>query len=234
MNCLICKKKFIKKTYNNKFCSDKCKKENKVKYWKKYWKFYISSIYMKLRRNKQRKYSWKHRNQKRKYDKKYYKFYQKKLIKQQKKYYQENKEKIKYNQRLYYLKNKKKINIRSKKYNIKRRKKDINFKIMCILRKRIWAALKRKSKLISTINLLGCSVKKLRKHLEKQFKPGMSWKTYGKGWNGRGMKQWHIDHIKPCASFDLSKPEEQKKCFHYTNLQPLWAKENLIKHTKIC
>jgi len=52
----------------------------------------------------------------------------------------------------------------------------------------------------------------------------MNFDNYGK---------WHLDHIKPCASFDLSKPEEQQKCFHYTNLQPLWAKDNLTKGAKI-
>ncbi len=57
----------------------------------------------------------------------------------------------------------------------------------------------------------------------------MSWENYGKGDNGRGMQEWHIDHIKPCASFDLSKPEQQKLCFNYTNLQPLWAEENMKK-----
>jgi len=50
-------------------------------------------------------------------------------------------------------------------------------------------------------------------------------------WNNHG--EWHIDHIKPCTSFDLSKLSEQKKCFHYKNLQPLWAKDNLSKGAKI-
>jgi len=52
----------------------------------------------------------------------------------------------------------------------------------------------------------------------------MTWSNYGKG--------WHIDHIKPCASFDLSNPEQQKICFHYTNLQPLWAIDNIKKGAK--
>ena len=59
---------------------------------------------------------------------------------------------------------------------------------------------------------------------QKQFKVGMSWSNYGK---------WEIDHIKPCASFDLSKPREQRKCFHYTNLQPLWKLENRSKNDRI-
>ncbi len=65
-----------------------------------------------------------------------------------------------------------------------------------------------------------------REHLEKQFKEGMTWENHG-------LYGWHIDHIIPCASFDLTDLEQQKKCFHYTNLQPLWAKENLIKGVKI-
>ena len=66
----------------------------------------------------------------------------------------------------------------------------------------------------------------LKLHLENQFVDGMNWNNYGK--NG-----WHIDHIKPCASFDLTDPKQQKICFHYTNLQPLWAIDNLIKHSKL-
>jgi len=72
-------------------------------------------------------------------------------------------------------------------------------------------------------------IKKQRKeYLQNQFKKGMTWKNYGKG-----KRKWCVDHIKPCCSFDLSKPEEQKKCFHYTNLQPLWAKENRQKGVKL-
>jgi hypothetical protein len=95
-----------------------------------------------------------------------------------------------------------------------------------ILRLRIWKAIKDNysEKAFNTIDLLGCSIKEAKEHIGKQFKEGMTWKNHG---------EWHIDHIIPCASFDLTDPEQQKKCFHYTNLQPLWANENLSKGAKI-
>ena len=71
---------------------------------------------------------------------------------------------------------------------------------------------------------MGCTIPYLKKYLESQFNEGMTWENHGE--NG-----WHIDHIKPCAAFDLTKPEEQKKCFHYTNLQPLWGNENHEKYS---
>jgi len=95
-----------------------------------------------------------------------------------------------------------------------------------LLKNRIRYALKNNKKSNSTMNLVGCSLQELKKHLEKQFKQGMTWKNHS-------LYGWHIDHIKPCASFDLSNPEEQKKCFHYTNLQPLWAIDNIKKSNKI-
>jgi len=144
------------------------------------------------------------------------------------KYYYKNREKLIKYSILYRLKNKTTIH---KKLMLKL-KKDILFKIRLYLSNRLRAVLKRNSKLESTIKLIGCSVKQLKIHLESQFKPGMSWSNYGSGWNGRGMKEWHIDHIRPCASFDLRKLSEQRKCFHYTNLQPLWAEENLSKGKK--
>jgi len=76
------------------------------------------------------------------------------------------------------------------------------------------------------IDLVGASIESVRAHLEQQFKPGMTWANYGK-------IGWHIDHIKPCASFDLSDPNQQKACFHYSNLQPLWALDNLSKGAKL-
>lgn len=92
------------------------------------------------------------------------------------------------------------------------------------LRNRIYKALKGQTKASSTKRLIGCSVEQLKLYLEKQFISNMTWNNYGK---------WHVDHIKPCAKFDLSKVSEQKKCFHYTNLQPLWAKDNLSKGARM-
>lgn len=119
------------------------------------------------------------------------------------------------------------INHRREHRNWERNKKktDINYRISQNLGVRIYHALKHNVKSNFTKKLIGCSVEKLKKHLEKQFKPNMNWKNYGK---------WHIDHIKPCASFDLSKPKEQRKCFNYTNLQSLWAEENLKKGKNPC
>lgn len=91
------------------------------------------------------------------------------------------------------------------------------------LRIRIYSALKGKCKSKSTMKLIGCSIENLQKHLELKFQDGMSWANYGK---------WHVDHIKPCASFDLSNQKQQEECFHYTNLQPLWARDNIIKGAK--
>jgi len=85
-------------------------------------------------------------------------------------------------------------------------------------------ALKGCYKAKCTIKLIGCDVKELKSHLEKQFTDGMNWENYGK---------WHIDHIIPCASFDLTDPQQQKKYFHYSNLQPLWAVDNIRKSDKV-
>lgn len=102
--------------------------------------------------------------------------------------------------------------------------KDINFKISHNVRTRITKVLHGINKSESTQKLLGCSIEDFKLHLESQFKPGMSWDNYG---------DWHIDHIRPCSGFDLSKKSEQQKCFHYKNLQPLWAVDNLEKGTKV-
>ena len=72
----------------------------------------------------------------------------------------------------------------------------------------------------STIDLIGCTKQQLVEHLRNQYKPGMTDENYG---------EWHIDHIKPCALFDLTDPDQRRACFHFSNLQPLWAAENLAK-----
>jgi len=104
--------------------------------------------------------------------------------------------------------------------------KDINYRLIRLLRGRTSEALRRNSKAGHTRELLGCSIQELKLYLESKFQPGMTWENHG-------TFGWHIDHVKPCASFDLSDAREQEKCFHYTNMQPLWAKENLSKGSKI-
>lgn len=102
-------------------------------------------------------------------------------------------------------------------------RKTIQKRLRDSLSARIYSALKIGStKSARTLELLGCSIEELRDYLEKQFSIGMTWENYG-------FRGWHIDHKKPCASFDLSIPEEQKKCFHFTNLQPLWMEDNFSK-----
>mgnify|MGYP001132378696 CR=1 FL=1 len=112
-----------------------------------------------------------------------------------------------------------------RKYQQEKRDTDPKWKIMKNLRTRISTAIRGSRKSASTVSLLGCSVDELNKHLESQFTTGMTWDNYG-------YYGWHVDHIKPCASFDLTLDSEQKKCFHYTNLQPLWAKDNMNKSDK--
>lgn len=105
-------------------------------------------------------------------------------------------------------------------------KKNPNAKIAMRLRNRLFIALRgiRKSK--SAINLLGCSLDDFKIYLESRFEVGMSWEN----WSKTG---WHIDHIIPCAIFDLSKPEHQKRCFHFSNMQPMWASENQSKYSNV-
>lgn len=93
------------------------------------------------------------------------------------------------------------------------------------LRCRLWAALRGARKSANTFELVGTSIDGLKQHLEAQFTPGMSWDNYGK--NG-----WEVDHIRPCASFDLTSPAQQRECFHFTNLQPLWARDNAAKRDR--
>lgn len=93
------------------------------------------------------------------------------------------------------------------------------------VRTRIWQAIKNHKKEYRTLTLIDCTPAELKKHLESQFDSKMSWDNYG-------VHGWHVDHRKPCDAFDLSDPDEQIQCFHYTNLQPMWGPENCSKNNK--
>jgi len=166
-----------------------------------------------------------------------------KIKERHKAYREQNREKINERQKAYCKQNREKINERQKAYRKQnrdkmriyernKRKTDLNFKLSGNLRTRVRQVLKGKCKSKNTLKLLGCSVDFLKKHLENQFQPGMSWNNYGNP-NGDHSECWHIDHVLPCASFDLSDPKQQQKCFHYSNLQPLWAEDNISKGAKL-
>lgn len=142
-------------------------------------------------------------------------------------HYLNHKEEILEKVKIYRQEKKKEIAIKDRIRKNIYRKNSIQFKLKETLRGRFFRCLKNglHKKSAKTLEILGCSIPFLIKYLENQFKDGMSWENYGR-------KGWHIDHIKPCSSFDLSLPEEQQKCFHYSNLQPLWAIDNLKKGDK--
>jgi len=111
-------------------------------------------------------------------------------------------------------------------YRRRRNERDPAYKIRQNLSSRLCAILKRSTtrKSKPTMKLVGCSLKELKEHLQSKFKDGMNWDNYG---------QWHVDHIIPCAYFNLVFSSQQEVCFHYLNLQPLWAEENLKKRDKL-
>jgi hypothetical protein len=158
----------------------------------------------------------------------------KKITKQQQEYRSKHREQLNKNRKKWGQDNPDKVAINAKKYREKyrdkinkkrrqKRKNNINFRLRTIISNRIRMALSRGSKNSISYDLTGCSWEHLKLYLESQFTVGMSWDNYG---------QWHIDHIKPCCSFDLTDIGQQKICFHYTNLQPLWAIDNLKKSGK--
>ncbi len=192
--CLDCDKELVDAKGPKKRC-DICNKE----YRKLYWRIRENKPDRKAK-NKKRNQEWRQKNP----DK--VKEY---AIKHTNKWRKENRE--------IYLEKK-------RKWNRHLYENNINYKLGTLLRTRIWSSLKKQGlkKKDSTMFLVGCSKEELIKHLESQFKDGMSWEN----WSLNG---WHIDHIRPCSSFDLSDPAQVKECFHYSNLQPLWAIENLKK-----
>jgi len=111
-----------------------------------------------------------------------------------------------------------------------RRQIDPQYKIKQILRGRYLDAIKRHTaggkvnKFHSAIDLIGCDIEFYKQHIEQQFKPDMTWENHG--------ILWEIDHIKPCASFNLTDPNQQKECFHYLNTQPLYYSDNRSKGSK--
>jgi len=260
--CKVCMKEYQKKFYkeNKDIINKRNKKyreENKEKISEQVKKYRNEHKEKMSEINK--KYYEENKEEIREYYKKYYEenkeeikemnrqYYEKNKEKISE-YYEENKEKIRENNKKYYEENKEKINKRAKKYREEHREKiseqnkkyreehreklneyyrnrkktDEGYRISCNLRCRLNIALKGATKSAPTMELLGVpSIEFLRDYLE------------GTKVEGKDYSDAHIDHIRPCASFDMTDPAQQRECFHYTNLQLLPALENISKGDKI-
>jgi hypothetical protein len=203
-------KKRAKDYYNKN--SDKIKENAKINYKKK------SDIKKQYQKEYQRKNADKIRRQKKEYAKEN----RERIQQRGKEYYRKNVNIIKEKDKQYRQKNASIITERKRKDKLKRKKNNPRFKYIEICRTRTVLIYKARGikKNIKSLNLLGCTPQQLKEYLEKQFKPGMTHENHG---------LWHIDHIRPISSFS---DEELHLAFHYTNLQPLWAEENLEKSNK--
>jgi hypothetical protein len=182
---------------------------------------------------------WKERNplKNKEINRVYRKLNRKQILLKNHEYAKRKKDFLKISQKKYYEKNKEKIRLKAKEYRhlhpekarnyMKfKRDTDVNFKLRQILRHRLFCALKGKEKNGSAIKLLGCTIPELKIYLESKFQPGMTWAN----WSQSG---WHIDHIIPLSSFDLTNMEQFLRACNYTNLQPLWGGENIRKSNKL-
>jgi hypothetical protein len=214
----------------NELMPNQCKDTTKTKDRKEYYKQY----YIKNKEHKQQ------------YDKRYGKQYRinnKEHISQYRKQYRiKNKDilrqKRKHYNKQYRIKNKELIARYNKQYRIQypirrlyqyiknRRNTDIQFRLATNLRARLCSAIRQRQKVGSAVRDLGCSIEEFKSYIESKFQSGMSWDNWGRD-------GWHIDHIKPLSSFDLTDRQQFVEACHYTNLQPLWAEDNFAKSNRV-
>lgn len=220
------RKKMRKKAYYEK---NKDKLKIKQKVWIKNNKDKI-----KIR---QKNYNEVNKDKIKAYNKIYQDVNKEKLKLAHKVYREANKDKVKVQTKVWREANKDKVKVQTKNYReankdkinkwfVNKFKTNVQFKLSRILRNRLRSALKDNQKSGNAVRDLGCSIDEFKSYIESKFQSGMSWDNYG-------LYGWHLDHIKPLSSFDLTDRKQMLEACHYTNLQPLWAKDNLIKSDKI-
>lgn len=144
------------------------------------------------------------------------------LLKQKADYYRENADRICRQESDRRRRSRPRINL----YIRNKRATDLNFKLSRVLRTYVSVHIRKGFKSAKSSELLGCSIESFRMYIESLFQPGMSWDNYGR-------EGWHLDHIVAVALFDLTKPEHQRACFHFSNYQPLWWEDNYRKGKKL-
>jgi len=211
-----------------KLKSDRLENKEQIKIWQDDWTERNPEYFRKYKEKNSEKIKIKNREY---YDnnrdkiKKYCESRKEELKLYKIKHRAENKDQYYNNDKAYRERNKEKLRVSKYEYKKERLKTDIEFRIKESLRGRLNSALHYQDgdKAYKTMDLIGCKISTFKLHFERLFDDKMTWENYGR---------WHIDHIKPCILFDLKIPEEQKKCFNYTNLQPLWALDNIKKGKK--
>lgn len=174
-----------------------------------------------------KQYQAKNREKLSAYLKEYYRKNRDKIAAQNRAYVEKNKEKTAAYQAQYRANNREKLRAMKNKYKRAKWRSNAAYRIREIVsnatRRLVKYGWKKNGQ---TIRHLGCTPEQLKAHIESLFKPGMTWENHG-------VSGWHIDHIRPLASFDFSSRVEWGAAMHYTNLQPLWAKENLVKGASV-
>jgi hypothetical protein len=174
------------------------------------------------RKQRDREWTIKNKEHLKQKNKNWYIKNQEEASQRQKEYNKQNKAHRQEINRNWYLNNKDKIRQYSNKPEVRLRHH---------LRSRLYSALHGSKRNGSAVDNLGCTIDELRQYLESKFLPGMSWDNWGR--TNDLYKTWHIDHIVPLSSFDLTDLEQLNKACHYTNLQPLWSEDNLSKGNTI-
>ncbi len=143
----------------------------------------------------------------------------------------QKREKEKEYRRKYYKKNKERFIDKILKRYAERLKNDPAYRVKFYLRKRLRSFLSASDCKLRSVDLFGCTPAELREHIEAQFQEGMNWANHGVA--STGQRRWHLDHIIPCAMFDLRDQAQARACFNWRNIRPLWAAENLSKRARI-
>ena len=217
MICSQCNNEFTKSHHAQKYCSTECAKDKRIQWKKEYFSPEKRKVYRAKPeiRKKTDEYNIKWRKKNANYQKEYYKNLSEEYKASRRKYFQS------------YFKNLSPKTMENRRFWFKkRRKEDPLFKLISNLRSRTNFIIKNKDliKENKMLKIIGCSLPQLKDHLEKQFTSGMNW-------NNNTLHGWHVDHIIPLSS--AKTLDDVERLCHYTNLQPLWAKDNILKSDKI-
>ena len=242
IECLVCNKEFIKSHGLQKYCSDKCSKKAIVESKKKYYKSDRGKLSTKkyLRSDKFKEVSKKYRKTEKARERKKRYNQLEKVKKKNKEYKQsdrglKSREKYRKSSKGKITNNKYRKSPKAKEtkrvYFIRRRKTDPIFKLVGNMRNRLNQYLKASNinKTNNTFKMVGCTPEYLKKYLEKQFYPHPK-TNEPMNWKNHSLKGWHVDHIKPLDKATTS--EDLEELCYYTNLQPLWADQNIKKSNK--